>query len=137
MFQDVLNIPLLSCQLPIYDLDTLGTNGSYDGDWVNGDMHGYGTYKFADGMTYKGIMRDNWPCGEGTAYYPNGGMYVGRWKDGKYEVRTLLAAARLRRASAMPFTRVSRHLRSLRSTTYKTRRVHFTVLLVRANKTSC
>ncbi|CAN0092238.1 unnamed protein product, partial [Laminaria digitata] len=49
-------------------------------------MHGYGTYRFADGMTYEGVMRDNWPSGEGTARYSNGGVFVGGWKDGKYEV---------------------------------------------------
>lgn len=26
---------------------------SYDGEWKNGRMHGWGTYKFADGHTYK------------------------------------------------------------------------------------
>lgn len=59
---------------------------SYDGDWVNGQMHGFGTYRFADGATYEGVMQDDWPNGEGTARYPNGGVYVGRWKNGKYEV---------------------------------------------------
>lgn len=54
---------------------------------MDGKMHGYGTYRFADGMTYEGGMRDNWPSGEGTAHYSNGGAYVGSWKDGKYEVR--------------------------------------------------
>lgn len=49
-------------------------------------MHGFGTYRFADGMIYEGVMRDNWPCGEGTARYPNGGVYIGRWKEGKYQV---------------------------------------------------
>lgn len=49
-------------------------------------MHGYGTYQFADGMTYEGVMRDNWPNGHGTAHYSSGGVFVGGWKDGKYEV---------------------------------------------------
>lgn len=59
---------------------------SYEGDWVNGQMHGFGSYHFADAATYEGVMRDNRPNGEGTARYTNGGVYVGRWKDGKYEV---------------------------------------------------
>lgn len=59
---------------------------SYEGDWVNGHMNGFGTYRFADGATYEGVMQNDWPNGEGTARYPNGGVYVGRWKDGKYEV---------------------------------------------------
>lgn len=58
-------------------------------------MSGFGTYRFADGATYEGVMRDNWPDGEGTARYANGGVYVGRWKKGKYEVRPDLAAARV------------------------------------------
>lgn len=49
-------------------------------------MHGFGTYRFADGATYEGIMRNSWPNGEGTSRYANGGVYVGRWKDGKHEV---------------------------------------------------
>lgn len=49
-------------------------------------MHGYGTYRFADGMVYEGVMRNNWPCGEGTAQYRNGTVYEGGWNDGKYEV---------------------------------------------------
>lgn len=49
-------------------------------------MTGYGTYRFADGMTYEGVMRDDRPCGEGTARYRNGGVYEGRWKDGFCEV---------------------------------------------------
>lgn len=49
-------------------------------------MNGFGTYRFADGATYEGVMQDDWPDGEGTARYPNGGVYVGRWKNGKYEV---------------------------------------------------
>lgn len=59
---------------------------SYDGDWVNGHMDGFGTFYFADDATYEGVMRDNWPNGEGTARYSNGGVYVGRWRDGMYEV---------------------------------------------------
>ena len=59
---------------------------SYEGDWANGHMNGFGVYRFADGATYEGVMQDDWPNGEGTARYPNGGVYVGRWKDGKYEV---------------------------------------------------
>lgn len=62
------------------------TRRSYDGDWVDGQMHGFGTYRFADGTTYEGVMRDNWPEGEGTARYSDGGVYVGRWKAGKCEV---------------------------------------------------
>lgn len=49
-------------------------------------MAGFGTYRFADGATYEGVMQDDWPNGEGTARYSNGGVYVGRWRNGKYEV---------------------------------------------------
>lgn len=59
---------------------------SYDGHWVDGHMSGYGKYLFADGMTYEGILRNDWPCGEGTALYPNGAVYQGGWKNGLCEV---------------------------------------------------
>lgn len=55
-------------------------------------MDGFGTYHFADGGTCEGLVRKNWPEGEGTARYANGGVYVGRWKDGKYEVIYPVAA---------------------------------------------
>lgn len=74
---------------PRYNRQTDPGCRSYDGGWLDGKMHGYGTYRFADGMTYEGVMRDNWPSGEGTARYSNGGMYVGGWKDGKYEVSVI------------------------------------------------
>ncbi len=62
-------------------------------------MSGFGTYRFADGATYEGVMRNNWADGEGTARYTNGGVYVGRWKKGKYEVRPDPAAARVAQGS--------------------------------------
>lgn len=49
-------------------------------------MRGYGKYHFADGMTYEGIMHDDWPCGEGRARYPNESVYEGTWKNGMCEV---------------------------------------------------
>ncbi|CAM9134686.1 unnamed protein product [Ascophyllum nodosum] len=57
----------------------------YDGAWENGNMSGFGVYRFTDGFTFEGMMRNNWPFGEGIAHYANGGCYAGRWLDGKYE----------------------------------------------------
>ena len=53
-------------------------------------MSGFGVYRFTDGFTFEGIMRNNWPFGEGIAHYANGGCYAGRWLDGKYEVESFL-----------------------------------------------
>ena len=42
---------------------------SYDGEWLKGQMHGYGKYLYDDGGTYEGEFRRNWPHGEGTSRY--------------------------------------------------------------------
>jgi len=59
---------------------------SYDGQWKDGKMHGYGKYLFDDKIYYgyTGQYANNRPNGEGIALYPSGGQYDGNWVDGKY-----------------------------------------------------
>ncbi|KAH8059965.1 translation initiation factor IF-2 [Aureococcus anophagefferens] len=58
---------------------------SYDGLWEAGRMHGFGRYKFADGMLYSGGFKNGLPDGEGSAWYPGGTKYKGHWRDGLHE----------------------------------------------------
>ncbi|KAJ1462503.1 hypothetical protein M885DRAFT_584277 [Pelagophyceae sp. CCMP2097] len=57
---------------------------SYDGAWQDGKMHGFGTYKFADGAVYAGHFEKGQASGEGTANYPGGTTYEGHWQDGRH-----------------------------------------------------
>jgi hypothetical protein len=57
---------------------------SYDGSWKDGEMHGYGTYRYADGMKYIGAFECGMPSGDGVAEYSGGGRYEGAWVDGRY-----------------------------------------------------
>lgn len=60
---------------------------SWDGEWMNGKMHGWGTYLYEDKHTYKGQMQKNRYHGEGISLYPNDNHYSGQYVDGKYEGR--------------------------------------------------
>jgi len=60
----------------------------YDGDWVEGKMEGYGTYRFydkrKDGYSkkqYEGHFRNNVREGIGRMTYENGDVYVGQWQN--------------------------------------------------------
>lgn len=54
----------------------------YDGDWLDGKMHGRGVYYYADGSVYDGMWQDGKMHGSGVFIYPNGNRY-----DGEYIVR--------------------------------------------------
>lgn len=58
---------------------------SYDGHWKDGRMHGFGRYKFADGMLYVGHFREGKPHGDGRSEYPGGTSYEGEWRAGRHE----------------------------------------------------
>ncbi|CAM9976201.1 unnamed protein product, partial [Phaeothamnion confervicola] len=57
---------------------------TYTGQWKNGRMHGFGTYRYTDGTVYVGHMRDGWPDGPGKATYADGSEYDGEWKAGRH-----------------------------------------------------
>tara|TARA_B100000315_G_C14483519_1_gene544068 strand:- start:136 stop:1089 length:954 start_codon:yes stop_codon:yes gene_type:complete len=54
--------------------------GGYDGDIVDGKMHGYGTY-ILDGNKYVGEFKNDKIDGQGTFTWSNGNKYVGEWKE--------------------------------------------------------
>ena len=79
---------------------------TYVGNFVNGKMHGKGTFTYSDGATYFGDFKDGEESGKGTFIcwqhgskyvgdflngkkhgngtynFPDGANYVGEWKDG-------------------------------------------------------
>ncbi len=61
-------------------VDNASDDGNYDGDIVDGKMHGYGTY-ILDGDKYVGEFKNDKIDGQGTLTWSNGDKYVGEWKD--------------------------------------------------------
>lgn len=57
---------------------------AYEGEWLDGKMHGLGKYEFTDGSSYQGRFCDGLREGEGIAEYANGSSYVGSWKRDHY-----------------------------------------------------
>jgi hypothetical protein len=41
-------------------------NSKYEGEWLNGQQHGEGTFTYEDGSTYKGRWVNNMRDGRGT-----------------------------------------------------------------------
>lgn len=54
---------------------------SYDGEWENGKMHGYGVLVWKNGAKYEGHFYKNMWKGEGKYYWPNGDITVGNWQS--------------------------------------------------------
>ena len=57
--------------------------GKYVGEFKNGKQNGQGTYIFASGNKYVGEVKDGKMHGQGTYTYADGDKYVGEYKDGK------------------------------------------------------
>jgi hypothetical protein len=54
-----------------------------EGEWLNGWLHGQGTYTYANGDKYVGEYKDGNKSGKGTYTFANGDKYVGEYKDDK------------------------------------------------------
>lgn len=54
---------------------------SYEGDWVEGKKHGYGTFIWKNGDKYVGYWSNDKANGQGTMKWANGDKYVGEWKN--------------------------------------------------------
>ena len=50
---------------------------------MNGNKHGYGIYRWADGNVYYGEYKQNYREGQGYYKQPNGDEYCGEWKNHK------------------------------------------------------
>ena len=58
-------------------------NDKYDGEFLNGNRHGFGTYFYANGNKYIGEWSNDRPNGKGTMIFPSGAKYIGDVKNGK------------------------------------------------------
>lgn len=55
----------------------------YDGHWVDGKMHGYGTYTTLNGNKYTGHWKENKRHGTGEFRLTDGSLFKGDWVDDK------------------------------------------------------
>lgn len=53
----------------------------YEGDWVDDQMHGEGTYKFTSGNVYSGNWVKGTMHGFGKMVYSDGSTYEGNWHN--------------------------------------------------------
>ena len=60
-----------------------GNEDVYFGGWQDGQMHGQGTYTWANGRKFVGEFQDGNKHGQGTFTWANGNKYVGGWQDDK------------------------------------------------------
>ena len=58
-------------------------NGKYTGEWKNGKLHGYGTFKWNNGDKYDGSWTDGKRNDSGTFIWADGSKFIGTWKDDK------------------------------------------------------
>ncbi|XP_046576894.1 LOW QUALITY PROTEIN: MORN repeat-containing protein 4-like [Haliotis rubra] len=58
---------------------------SYSGNWSeNGQRHGYGHMKFADGSEFWGMFDNGLCTGNGVMRFPDGSRYEGEFRQGKF-----------------------------------------------------
>ena len=77
----ILNMLIINKGYGIMRID--GDRESYEGDWVRGEKHGRGTYKFNNGDQYSGQWENSMRYGRGTYTWFTGDTYTGEWKDDK------------------------------------------------------
>lgn len=54
----------------------------YNGQFLNGKMHGYGVFSWPSGQTYRGEYKDNKKHGKGEMEWGNGVKFIGTWQNG-------------------------------------------------------
>jgi hypothetical protein len=55
------------------------SGATYDGEWIGGFRHGYGTMKWTDSAKYEGYWEFGCAQGQGIFNYPSGDVYDGEW----------------------------------------------------------
>jgi hypothetical protein len=65
---------------------------TYDGDWKAGKRDGQGVMRWADGSCYRGSWRNDMRH-EGEMKMANGNVYIGRFKDDKFNGQSRLLLA--------------------------------------------
>jgi hypothetical protein len=71
----------------------ISQHGRYEGEFVGGRRHGYGTYAFATGETYRGEWKADARHGAGVLQYRAQDVYerfVGTWRDDRRDGRGTL-----------------------------------------------
>lgn len=67
-----------------YGVERTG-EGTYSGEFVDGEFHGQGTYKYSNGDVYKGSFLKGNKYGAGTLTSPNThSVTIGIWEKGKW-----------------------------------------------------
>lgn len=66
-----------------YGVAILDTGSRYQGDWIDNQRHGEGTFYWPDGEYYIGSYANDQRNGMGSYYWPNGEKYTGQWKNDK------------------------------------------------------
>jgi hypothetical protein len=54
---------------------------SYEGEWFEDKIQGYGVYNYLTGAVYDGEWHAGKHHGHGTYYFPNGAKYIGHWEN--------------------------------------------------------
>jgi hypothetical protein len=55
---------------------------TYNGNWINDQIIGYGKFKWGTGESYTGYLVKGLMHGKGKYYFKNGSFYSGNFKDG-------------------------------------------------------
>ena len=63
---------------------TYKDGSTYEGDWKNGQRHGYGVWERTDGLRYEGEWEYDKPHGQGVLTTTEGQRRSGVWEKGKY-----------------------------------------------------
>lgn len=57
---------------------------SYEGDWIDDKMEGFGIYTYANGDIYEGEFKNNMHHGYGKYFFCDGSYYTGEWNNHKF-----------------------------------------------------
>ena len=57
---------------------------SYDGEWLDGKSHGFGTKTWPDGKKYEGYWKCGMPEGKGRKIHKDGTVKEGEFINGKF-----------------------------------------------------
>ena len=60
-------------------------NGTYEGEWKQDEMHGYGHWNHPNGDKHDGFYENGLPHGQGHSLWANGDEYIGFFSKGKMD----------------------------------------------------
>jgi hypothetical protein len=71
--------------LKALDVSQFPLKNRYEGEWVDGKRHGFGTYQYATGASYTGEWSENKKNGQGVYISENGRTFAGAFQKDKIE----------------------------------------------------